>query len=66
MNNNNYFSRAAFAIMICLSFCSCSVIAVGDAAVSITADVVSTGVSVVSTGVKATTAAVNAVIPEKK
>jgi len=45
---------------------ACSVLAVGDAAVSITADVISTGVSVVSTGVKATSAAVNAVIPDKK
>lgn len=66
MNKVLYLWRFITAVLFSLILAACSVMAVGDAAVSITADVVSTGVSVVSTAVKATAAAVNAVIPDKK
>jgi hypothetical protein len=66
MEHSDYLLRYILVVLFSTMMASCSVFAVGDAAVSITADVVSTGVSVITTGVKATTAAVNAAIPDKK
>ena len=55
--------RGLIAILCCFSLNGCAVYAVADAAISVTADVVSTGVHVV-TGVVDT--AVDVVTPSKK
>jgi hypothetical protein len=62
----HYPFRNIVLTLIFMNIAGCSVFAVADAAVSITADVVSTGVSVAATGVKAASSAVRAVIPDSK
>jgi len=58
--------RLIVLTVLLMNIVACSVFAVADAAVSITADVVSTGVSVAATGVKAASSAVRSVIPDSK
>jgi hypothetical protein len=64
LNKNSL--KYALYLIILLTYCGCSVFAVGDAIVSTGASVVSAGASVVSTGVKAASSAVDAVLPDSK